>query len=142
MLPLPQSAARTGHFDSVNAAQRLLCARHCVRCWGHGDGTTARPLHPGIPNLYPGTVLCKHILRKKEWILVFTMQEEILSLVSLLLFVEYLVSEKQFGSNIFLRDLSQTIYFLTFNLLLFPKLLGNLTWAALFESFIETWFAC
>lgn len=66
------------------------------------------------------------------------MQEEILSLVSLLLFVEYLVSEKQFGSNIFLRDLSQTIYFLTFNLLLFPKLLGNLTWAALFESFIET----
>lgn len=84
--------------------------------------TTARPLHPEIPNLYPGTVLCKHILHKKEWILVFTMQEEILSLVSLLLFVEYLVSEKQFGNNIFLRDLSQAMYFLTFNLLLFPKL--------------------
>lgn len=74
--------------------------------------TTARPLHSGIPNLCCGTVLCKHILHKKEWILVLTVQvlEEILLVVSLLFFIEYTVSEKQFGNSILLCDLSQAVY--------------------------------
>ena len=58
----------------------------------------ARPLHPGIPDLCCGTVSCKHILHEKEYILVFAMQVlgEILLLVPLLFFTEYLVPQKHF----------------------------------------------
>lgn len=112
MLPLPQSAARTGHFHSVNAAYVCCVPGPVLGAEDVVVSTAARSLHLGIPNLYCGTVLCKHILHKKERILVFTMQvlEEILLLVSLLFLIEYPVSEKHFGNNILLCDLSQAVY--------------------------------